>query len=208
MSDPVGRKERRITQRKEQIMAGAVKVFAEKGFHRATTKDIASAADVAEGTIYNYFETKESILWEIISQVAQLSQRQQVLEASVEQDPKQFFITHFVDRLHTIAPAYEMILAVLPEILASAELRKQYHDTLMQPAIQMIETHLQARVGQGQLMIEDIPLIARITTAMIFGLQLLYLVGDEMVKTNWHQPQHLAEELAHVLIDGVGAKTD
>jgi len=208
MADPTGRKERRIAQRKEQIMAGAVKVFAEKGFHRATTKDIALAADVAEGTIYNYFETKEAILWEIIGQVAQLSQRQHVLEASVEQDPKQFFITHFVDRLHTIAPAYDMILAVLPEILASADLRKQYNETLLQPAIQMLEAHLQTRVGQGQLSIDDIPLTARIATAMIWGLQLLYLVGDEMVKTNWHQPQHLAEELAHILVDGVDVKTD
>jgi len=208
MADPTGRKERRIAQRKEQIMAGAVKVFAEKGFHRTTTKDIALAADVAEGTIYNYFETKEAILWEIIGQVAQLSQRQHVLEASVEQDPKQFFITHFVDRLHTIAPAYDMILAVLPEILASADLRKQYNETLLQPAIQMLEAHLQTRVGQGQLSIDDIPLTARIATAMIWGLQLLYLVGDEMVKTNWHQPQHLAEELAHILVDGVDVKTD
>jgi AcrR family transcriptional regulator len=208
MSDPAGRKERRIAQRKEQIMTGAVKVFAEKGFHRATTKDIALAADVAEGTIYNYFQTKEAILWEIISQVAQLSQRQQVLEASVEQDPAQFFITHFVERLHTIAPAYEMILAVLPEILASAELRKQYNTMLIQPAIQMVESHLQARVGQGQLVMRDMALSARILVGMIFGLQLLYLIGDEMVQTNWHQPQHLAEELAQVLMNGIGTKTD
>ncbi len=47
------RRERRIAARKEQILDAAAQVFAAKGFHRATTKEIAEAADVSEGTIYN-----------------------------------------------------------------------------------------------------------------------------------------------------------
>ena len=37
-------------------------MFAQKGFHPTTTKDIAKEAGIAEGTIYNYFESKTALL--------------------------------------------------------------------------------------------------------------------------------------------------
>ena len=54
--------ETRRKKRRQQIFEGAVKVFAEKGFHAATTRDIAEAAGLAKGTLYEYVEDKEGIL--------------------------------------------------------------------------------------------------------------------------------------------------
>jgi len=48
-----------------RILQAAEKVFAEKGYHRATIKEIAKLAKVAEGTIYEYFEGKEALLFAI-----------------------------------------------------------------------------------------------------------------------------------------------
>lgn len=45
-----------IEVRRTQILRGAAQVFSEKGFYQATTKETAQAADVSEGTIYNYFK--------------------------------------------------------------------------------------------------------------------------------------------------------
>ncbi|CAM3004940.1 TetR/AcrR family transcriptional regulator [Paenibacillus sediminis] len=44
------------------ILQGALKVFAEYGFHRSQVSKIAKAAGVADGTIYLYFKRKEDIL--------------------------------------------------------------------------------------------------------------------------------------------------
>jgi TetR/AcrR family fatty acid metabolism transcriptional regulator len=44
------------------ILEGAIKVFAENGFHRSQVSKIARAAGVADGTIYLYFKRKEDIL--------------------------------------------------------------------------------------------------------------------------------------------------
>jgi TetR/AcrR family fatty acid metabolism transcriptional regulator len=44
------------------ILKAAIKIIGQKGFHNAKIKDIASEADVADGTIYNYFSNKEDIL--------------------------------------------------------------------------------------------------------------------------------------------------
>jgi TetR/AcrR family fatty acid metabolism transcriptional regulator len=44
------------------ILDGALKAFAENGFHRTQVSKIAKAAGVADGTIYLYFKRKEDIL--------------------------------------------------------------------------------------------------------------------------------------------------
>jgi AcrR family transcriptional regulator len=43
------------------MMQAAVQVFAEKGYHAATVRDIVGAADVAIGTFYFYFPDKETL---------------------------------------------------------------------------------------------------------------------------------------------------
>ena len=56
------RRERRIAARKAQILRAAELVFSQKGYERATTRDIADAADVSEGTLYNYYGGKSDLL--------------------------------------------------------------------------------------------------------------------------------------------------
>ena len=43
-------------------MAVALRLFHDQGFHDTTVEQITNAADVAKGTFFNYFETKEAIL--------------------------------------------------------------------------------------------------------------------------------------------------
>lgn len=52
-----------IEIRRDQIIRGAVKLFKEKGFHRATTREIAKAAGFSIGTLYEYIRTKEDVLF-------------------------------------------------------------------------------------------------------------------------------------------------
>ena len=63
------RRERRIERRRSEIVAAAAQIFAEKGYAHTTTKDLAEAADMAEGTLYNYFEGKREILLTILNEM-------------------------------------------------------------------------------------------------------------------------------------------
>jgi AcrR family transcriptional regulator len=49
------------SQRRDEIMAAAKKVFARKGFHAATIADIAKQAGLAYGSIYWYFDSKDDL---------------------------------------------------------------------------------------------------------------------------------------------------
>ncbi|MCF8031373.1 MAG: TetR/AcrR family transcriptional regulator [Desulfohalobiaceae bacterium] len=52
-------------RRKEDILRGAERVFAEKGFLEATISEVARRSGVSEATIYDYFGSKEEILFTI-----------------------------------------------------------------------------------------------------------------------------------------------
>jgi len=52
-----------VERRRKQITAASIKVFSERGYHPATIKDIAETAEVSIGTIYQYFNDKEDLLY-------------------------------------------------------------------------------------------------------------------------------------------------
>jgi AcrR family transcriptional regulator len=56
------RREREKEERRQSILRAARTVFFEHGFHRATVDDVAEQAEVSKGTVYLYFESKETIL--------------------------------------------------------------------------------------------------------------------------------------------------
>lgn len=55
--------ENKIIARRQQIIDAGVKLFKEKGFHRATTRELAKAAGFSIGTLYEYIRTKEDVLF-------------------------------------------------------------------------------------------------------------------------------------------------
>ncbi len=50
-------------QTRIRLLEAAVDVITEKGFEKATMRSIAKRADVADATIYNYFPSKEKLLY-------------------------------------------------------------------------------------------------------------------------------------------------
>jgi AcrR family transcriptional regulator len=59
-----GRRDRRKRQTRESITECGWRLFAERGFDKVTVADVAEAADVAVGTVFNYFPSKEAILFD------------------------------------------------------------------------------------------------------------------------------------------------
>jgi AcrR family transcriptional regulator len=57
----VGRRARNKAALKERILTAALELFQKNGFEAATTKQIARRAGIAEGTVFNYFRSKEEI---------------------------------------------------------------------------------------------------------------------------------------------------
>jgi AcrR family transcriptional regulator len=59
-----GLRERKKRETREAIAQVAVELFAAKGFAAVTVDDVARAADVSRQTVFNYFPTKEQMLFD------------------------------------------------------------------------------------------------------------------------------------------------
>jgi len=69
------RDEQEYEERRQQIIDGALEVFAHKGFEKATNKDIAEAAGIGSaGLIYHYFKDKNDLLVQVLEQRVPLIQ--------------------------------------------------------------------------------------------------------------------------------------
>ena len=62
MDNPLSRRERKKQDTRQRLLETALRLFREQGYDATTVEQIAEAADVAKGTFFNYFETKEAIL--------------------------------------------------------------------------------------------------------------------------------------------------
>lgn len=51
--------------KRDLILAAAREIFGEKGYHTATSEEIAKRAGVGKGTIYQYFDSKQEIFTEM-----------------------------------------------------------------------------------------------------------------------------------------------
>src|ERR687896_851678 len=54
--------------RREEILQASLHLFAERGFHGTSMRDIARAADITEGLIYHYFASKRDLFRAIIEE--------------------------------------------------------------------------------------------------------------------------------------------
>jgi AcrR family transcriptional regulator len=66
------RKERalqRRSQRREQILLAAKKVFSLKGYHDCSVSDILEEAEIARGTFYLYFPSKRAVFEDLLDQM-------------------------------------------------------------------------------------------------------------------------------------------
>jgi len=71
IAPPFGKREQTKVRNRDMILAAAKRVFADKGYETATVRDIIRGTDLASGTFYNYFKSKDEIASAIATDAAQ-----------------------------------------------------------------------------------------------------------------------------------------
>lgn len=198
---PMSRRERLRQERKGRILDAAASVFAQKGFHQATIRDISELADVADGTIYNYFENKFDLLVGIMSRLAELERLPAELTGALEDDVRDFFVAAFHHRLGRIEQGEELLQAILPQVFINPDLRERFHQAYVLRIAGLLERFVQAQVERGQIRPVNVPLTTRMLQAMFVGILILRILGDNSVREEWDS---VPELLATIVFDGLG----
>lgn len=84
-----GRRERRRAEMREKIFRSAMRLFAKRGYVETTTEQITEAADVGQGTFFNYFPTKQDVLGVLaeiqLRKVRQARERAETQQGSIRE---------------------------------------------------------------------------------------------------------------------------
>jgi AcrR family transcriptional regulator len=203
MPDPLSRKEKRALARRNQILDAATKVFAEKGFQKATTREIAETAEISEGTIYNYFENKDELLLGLLDRISDIQNRPAQLEEALGQDFEESLIEMAVQRIHMLGTQLDTFLAVFPEILVNPDLRERFRTQFAEPLAGMMEKHVQQRIDRGEARPVDPALFTRYAFGASQGMLLMLVLGDPVVQKAWENREKFEEELIRFIFEGI-----
>ena len=178
--DPV--KEAITEARRTQILDAAGQVFAEKGFHSATVKDVARAAGVADGTIYNYFKNKNDLLVAMVNRLGEISQFAHQLEQfSGEATPQEIVAFMLDNRTALLERNQAKLQALIPQIISDPELRSHFYHSLAKPTMAIVERGWQAQIDQGHIRPIDSKLLVRVLIGSFLGIAVLDLIGDHVL---------------------------
>ncbi|MBE2195494.1 MAG: TetR/AcrR family transcriptional regulator [Anaerolinea sp.] len=193
--------EQTIKIRREHILGVAARIFAQKGFHAATIKDIAREAGIADGTIYNYFENKTALLLGIFEQMRQ-SLAQQPLEAFTTHDMRSFLKHYLQQPLMALrGDNFELFRVVMSEILVNQELSALYRQNILEPTLALAEQQFRIWADQGLIKSARLALSIRAISGLIIGLMVEHVLGDQALAVQWDAlPDHLTD----LVLNGLG----
>ena len=188
-----------VEDRREQIIDAAMRVFSQKGFSRATNKDIAREAGITPGLIYHYFENKEAVLKAIIETRSPLHLVESLSPQLLEQPPAVFLrflvlqVLGIVERDQFV----QLLRVFVPEIIHNPPM-SQIGAGVLQRVLTFLSSYFTIQMEVGTLRRTDPSLAAQTLIGCTMGFVLRrQLIRDELALTYSH------EQIADAVIDTV-----
>lgn len=191
----------RSADKYQRILDAAIAVIAEKGFHNSRVAEIAQRADVASGTVYLYFKSKEQILMAALDGAFQSFFRRAQNEIAGSSDAAERL--RILARLHLESLGRNRSIAVVlqTELRQSAKFLAQFSQQEMKAYFNLIREIIREgqRTGSIRQDVSD-----KIAASCFFGAL------DEMV-TAWvlsardYDLAAAADEVVNLLLAGMAS---
>lgn len=201
--NPHTRRDRRVAARRTQLLQAAETVFAAKGYHGATTREIAQAADVSEGTLYNYFASKRDLFTGLM-----ISRADALIEsiAEVRADSVEGAMAQLLAGQFTRMRAHHHFRLFLQEARLDPDLNRALVEDVL-PRISREVKRLMATLMDAGIMRRVDPEIANWTLiSAVVGLALFADLGAAPV-LEAISAEALAEQVSDIFIHGLRGPT-
>lgn len=137
-------------ERRDQLVATARRLFAEKGVENTTIKDIAEAAGVAQGLLYHYFRSKEELLWAIVERYNPLPEMRAIFAGAEGRPVRDVLLQAATTAYALVVERQDIIRILLREALTRPDFQVRFR-ALQQMAIATGSGFLQRRIASGEL---------------------------------------------------------
>jgi AcrR family transcriptional regulator len=148
----MGRTRKVVEDRREQILEAALVVFAEKGFERATNKDIAREAGITPGLIYHYFKSKQDVLTEAIEKHSPLSVIRSLTPEMLDL-PAETFLRTVLEELFSVLESerFGRLMRVFLPAAIHGGVAAPILFSAMREATSMLEGYFTRKMDSGEL---------------------------------------------------------
>jgi len=196
--------QKRKPDKRAQIIEAAVKVFASRGFHKSRVADVARAADVADGTIYLYFKSKDDILISIFEEKMSdmIDQAELVISNIADPLEKLYQLARFhmenVERHKDVAKVLQV------ELRLSNTFMKEYKPVRLKQYMDIIGRVIEEGIAAGVVRSDVSSVIVR---RAFFGA--LDEIAMQWILTPGarYGLMESAEQIARVFVRGIQVKT-
>ena len=192
-----------VEDRREQIIDAAMHVFAQKGFARATNKDIAREAEITPGLIYHYFDSKEALLKAIIEGRSPLRIVNTLPPQALAMPPEVFlrFIVMQVLGILEEENFIQLIRVFLPEVVYNANTGSTISSAIQQ-ALGFLESYFQSKMEAGELRKTDPALIPQLLVGSVMAFVLRRnIIHDPQVLHYTHE--QIADAVVETMLKGL-----
>lgn len=172
MTQPT-RREAQAQERRRQLIDTALTLFATKGFESTTIKDIAQAADVAQGLIYHYFRSKDDLFYAIIGAYNPLPQLAEVLVGAGERPAAEVLLAVVTRAYALVTERREVLQLIVREMLTRPDFQQAFK-VLQSVGVGLMTQYLDARIAAGELRPHD----SQVTARMVVGAVVAFVVTD------------------------------
>jgi TetR/AcrR family fatty acid metabolism transcriptional regulator len=191
-----------IADKREAILRAATRVFARSGYFNAKVADIARAANVADGTVYLYFKSKEEILHSIFDRSVGEAIAECRKQLENIRDPREKL--RRIARLHLERLGADRDLAIVfqVELRGSTKFMEEFSAAGFSEYLRLIRAAFEEGQRAGLFRAE---LNSKIVAKILFGAL------DEMA-TNWilskrrYKLSPLADQVLVIFLNGVMAE--
>jgi AcrR family transcriptional regulator len=161
--------ERLIEQRRRQIIEGAVRLFVEKGFHKTTTREIARACGLSIGTMYEYIQSKEDVLYLVCEHIhSELEER--LREAVSPQDSGLESLRKCLKQLFTVMDAMSSsVLLIYQETKSLPKDKMAYVLSKEEEITSIFESILEKGMRDGTIQIDPSSVKLMAHNIMVMG---------------------------------------
>jgi TetR/AcrR family fatty acid metabolism transcriptional regulator len=193
----------RDSDKPQQIIEAAVRVFARKGYFSSRVSDIAREAGIAAGTIYLYFSTKEDILIRLFQ--AKMAEFVASVRKAIADEPDAVAKLRRLIRMHfeMLEGHPELAEVVQVELRQGQKFFRGASNQEIAAYFALIASVLDAGVVEGRFR-SDLPV--KVATKMLFGAM------DQMA-TSWvlgkrgYRLVDTADAVAEIFLRGVAVTT-
>ena len=194
------RRQRRIERRRQEIVTAAARIFAGQGYTNTTTKEIAVAADIAEGTLYNYFDGKRAILLAILTHFQQPIDD---LMAEIGHLQEREDIVDLVERgLDIFVLQLDFTRTLLTEVWMNEAIMEQIVLERLNFINEKVKAFVAQKIKDGVFRPLDAGMVSQMILGMVLALILPMMRGTAPLPTPAER-HVLAETVVSLLLDGL-----